>query len=140
MRLRIITPSIVIVDEDAILSLKAEDSSGSFGILPHHADFITSLSVSVMSWKSNDQKQHYCAVRGGALSVLAGQGVVVTTREAVPSDNMAKLEETVLSKFRSDIELEREEHSESARLQINAIRRIMNHLQTNRSSTAGTFS
>ena len=47
MRLRITTPLSVVVDEDGILSLRAEDATGSFGILPRHADFLTSLAISI---------------------------------------------------------------------------------------------
>jgi F-type H+-transporting ATPase subunit epsilon len=39
MRLSIVTPLEIIVDED-IVSLRAEDVSGSFGILPHNAPFL----------------------------------------------------------------------------------------------------
>ena len=52
MRLRIITPLSVVVDEDGVLALRAEDATGSFGILPRHADFLTSLAISVVSWES----------------------------------------------------------------------------------------
>ena len=34
MKLRIITPLSVVVDEDDVLALRAEDATGSFGILP----------------------------------------------------------------------------------------------------------
>ena len=39
MRLRIITPLSVVVDEDGVLALRAEDASGSFGILPRPRGF-----------------------------------------------------------------------------------------------------
>ncbi len=45
MRLRIVTPLAVVVDESDVTALRAEDESGSFGILPHHADFLTSLTI-----------------------------------------------------------------------------------------------
>ncbi len=45
MRLRITTPLAVVIDEDAVLALRAEDASGSFGIQPLHADFLTSLAI-----------------------------------------------------------------------------------------------
>jgi F-type H+-transporting ATPase subunit epsilon len=34
MRLRIVTPLSVVIDEDGVLALRAEDATGSFGILP----------------------------------------------------------------------------------------------------------
>jgi F-type H+-transporting ATPase subunit epsilon len=127
MRLRIITPLLVVVDEDGVLALRAEDATGSFGILPRHADFLTSLAISVVSWESSNGTRHYCAVRRGVLSVIAGRDIAIATREAVPGDDLATLDKTVLKRFRADIETERTEHVESTRLQLNAIRQIMRH-------------
>jgi len=129
MRLRIITPLSVVIDEDGVLALRAEDASGGFGILPHHADFLTSLAVSVVSWKSVDGTRHYCAVRHGVFSVTAGQDIAIATREAIPGDDLATLDETVLARFRADIETERTEHAASTRMQLDAIRQIMRHLR-----------
>ena len=140
MRLRIVTPLSVVTDEDGVLALRAEDATGSFGILPHHADFLTSLVISVVSWESNDGTRHHCAVRRGVLSVRGGQDIAVATREAVPGDDLATLDETVLARFRTDIENERTEHVENTRLQLNAIRQIMSHLRPDRRSGAGIFS
>ncbi len=130
MRLRIITPLAVVIDEDA-LAMRAEDDSGRFGILPGHADFLTSLAVSVVDWKRADGSRHYCAVRHGMLSVAGGTDVAVATREAIASDDLATLDATVLQRFRDDIEQERSERVESTQLQLNAIRRIVSQLQPN---------
>ena len=92
MRLRIITPLAVVVDEDGVRALRAEDATGSFGILPGHADFLTSLAISVVSWESSDGTRHYCAVRRGVLSVIAGRDIAIATREAVPGDDLATLD------------------------------------------------
>ena len=129
MRLRITTPLAVVVDEDGVLALRAEDATGSFGILPRHADFLTSLAISVVSWESGDGTRHYCAVRRGVLSVIGGQDIAIATREAVTGDDLATLDETVLARFRADIETERAERVESTRLQLNAIRQIVRHLR-----------
>jgi F-type H+-transporting ATPase subunit epsilon len=139
MRLRIITPLSVVVDEDGVLALRAEDASGSFGILPRHADFLTSLAISVVRWESSDGTQHYCAVRCGVLSVIAGRDIAIATREAVPGDDLATLDETVIGRFRADVETERTEHVQSTRLQLNAIRQIMRHLRPDRRSGLGNF-
>ena len=140
MRLHIFTPLSVIVDEDGVLALRAEDASGSFGILPRHADFLTSLAISVVSWQSSDGTRRYCAVRRGVLSVTAGGVVAIATREAVAGDDLATLDETILSRFRADIETERTERVESTRLQLNAIRQIMRRLRPEAHGGLGTFS
>jgi F-type H+-transporting ATPase subunit epsilon len=139
VRLRIITPLSVVVDEDGLLALRAEDASGSFGILPHHADFLTSLAISVVGWTSGDGTQRYCAARHGLLSVAAGQDIAIATREAVVGDDLATLDRTVLALFRADSETERMQRVESTRLQLNAIRQIMRHLRPDGQSGVGTF-
>ena len=129
MRLRITTPLDVITDQDGILSLRAEDDSGSFGIQPGHADFLTALSISVVEWNDAGGARHFCAVRRGVLTVSAGRDVAIATREAVMGDDLATLDQTVLARFRADIETERTERVESTKLQLDAIRRMVSHLR-----------
>ena len=64
-------------------------------------------------------------MRRGVLSVTGGQEIAIATREAVPGDDLATLDETVLARFRADTEAERTERVDSTRLQLNAIRQIM---------------
>jgi F-type H+-transporting ATPase subunit epsilon len=137
VKLRITTPLAVVVDEDDVIALRAEDASGGFGILPMHADFLTSLAISVLSWKNSNGTRRYCAVRSGSLSVTAGRDIVVATREAVTGDNLSTLDETVLARFRSDVEAERADRVDSTRLQLNAIRQIVDHLQPGGLSGSG---
>lgn len=129
MRLRITTPLSVVIDEDGILILSAEDASGGFGIQPNHADFLTSLAIAVVGWQSGDGTRHYCAVRGGVLTVTAGQEIAVATREAIAGDDLTTLGGTILRRFRADIEAERTDRVDSTRLQLNAIRQIVRHLR-----------
>ena len=140
MRLRITTPLSMITDEDGVLSMRGEDATGSFGILPRHADFLTSLAISVVSWQAGDGTLRYCAVRRGVLSVLGGRYIAIATHEAVLGDDLAHLDQTVLARFRADLEIERTEHVESTRLQLNAIRRIVSQLGQGRPKSGGLFS
>ena len=139
MRLRITTPLSVVVDEDGIVALRAEDATGSFGILPRHADFLTSLAISIVSWQSKDDTRHYCAVRGGVLSVDAGQQIAIATREAITGDDIATLDQAVLGRFRTDREAERTERVESTRLQLNAIRQIVSSLGSGARASKDSF-
>ena len=128
MRLRITTPLAVAVDEEGVSVLSAEDASGGFGIQPRHADFLTSLAISVVSWKGADEIRRHCAVRGGVLSVTGGQDIAISTREAVVGDDLGTLDQTVLARFRADIETERTARVESTRMQLDVIRQIVSHL------------
>jgi F-type H+-transporting ATPase subunit epsilon len=128
MKLRITTPLAVVVDADNIGALRAEDASGSFGILPGHAEFLTALTVSVIAWSDARGNAHYCAVKHGVLSVNAGREIAVATREAIEGDSLEALDQTVLARFRADLDAERVAHVESALLQLAAVRQLMRYL------------
>jgi len=129
MRLTITTPLAIVVEEDDVIVVSAEDDSGGFGILPGHADFLTSLTIGVLSWKGREGTRHYCAVRGGVLSVSTGREVAIATREAVAGDDLSLLDRTVLARFQSGIEAERAELADSTRMQLTAIRQIVRNLR-----------
>jgi F-type H+-transporting ATPase subunit epsilon len=139
MRLRITTPLAVVIDAVDVAALRADDATGSFGILPGHADFLTSLTIGVVSWHGTDDTPHYCAVRRGVLSVAGGQEIAIASREAVAGDDLATLAESVLARFRVDAEAERAERVDSTRLQLNAIRRIVGHLRASGRSGSADF-
>ncbi|MCF7701446.1 F0F1 ATP synthase subunit epsilon [Loktanella sp. M215] len=124
MNLRIVTPLTVVVTT-GIDRMTAEDASGSFGILPGHAPFLTALAISVVSWTTAGVTL-FCAVRGGVLSVDGD--VAIATPEAVPGDDLATLDAAVLARFRADADAERVDRSAATALQLNAIRRMVSRL------------
>jgi F-type H+-transporting ATPase subunit epsilon len=79
-------------------------------------------------------------VRRGVLSVIGGHDIAIATREAVPGDDLTTLDETILGRFRADIETQRAEYVENTRLHLDAIRRIMSHLRPDQHGSAGMFS
>jgi F-type H+-transporting ATPase subunit epsilon len=137
MRLLITTPTAVIVDDADVVSVRAEDESGNFGILPGHADFLTVLTVSVARWRRSDDTRRFCAVRRGVLSVKHGTLVAIATREAIVGDDLGHLEQVVLTEFRGAIENERMARTASLQLQMKAIRQIMRYLRPERHGVLG---
>lgn len=118
----------VAVYED-VVSLRAEDASGCFGILPGHADLLTVLDIGVASWRQADGQARHCAVRGGVMRVVGGDTVEIATREAILSDDLGRLESTVLAQFHAREEAERSEHSREQQLELQALREIMRYLR-----------
>jgi F-type H+-transporting ATPase subunit epsilon len=137
MRLLITTPTVVVIDDPEVTAVRAEDESGSFGILTGHADFLTALTVSVVAWHRTDGLQHYCAVRRGVLRVSAGSEVAIATREAISCDDLDHLEQVVVAKLRSALESERAARTESLQLQMKAIRQIVRYLRPERTDILG---
>lgn len=140
MRLLVTTPSAVVIDETDVTAVRAEDESGSFGIMNGHADLLTALNVCIVSWHGADERRRYCAVRRGVLSVSKtadGTEVAIATREAVPGDQLAHLEQVVLGQFRQQQETERAARTESLQLQMKAVRQIMRFLRPGQQGQTG---
>lgn len=127
MRLRITDLSAIQVDRQ-VVSVRAEDMSGSFGILPGHADFLTALAVSVVAWRDTDGRAGYCAVRNGILTVSGGNDIAIATREAHVGDDLDQLETQVLAGYRQRTEAERTVRTGAARLRMRAIRYMVEAL------------
>lgn len=127
LSLTIATPLALAVADEAVTALTAEDASGRFGLLPGHADLLTVLEISVLSWTGPAGRRH-CALRGGVLSVTGGRRVAVSSREAVVDADLDHLSDTVLARFREEQEAERVEHVDATRLQLAAIRQIITSL------------
>jgi F-type H+-transporting ATPase subunit epsilon len=70
--LTITTPAQILAASDNVVAVRAEDRSGSFGVLPGHADLLTALIPSVVRWRTVDGAARFCAVRGGCLLFPAG--------------------------------------------------------------------
>jgi F-type H+-transporting ATPase subunit epsilon len=137
MRLLITDPTAVVADHADITSLCAEDESGGFGILAGHADLLTVLPVSVVSWRHADGKMGYCAVRRGVLTVQHGTQIAIATREARRGDDLDTLEASVLVQFRAEVDAERTGRVATTRLHTEAIRRIIEALRPEGQMEAG---
>lgn len=129
MRLDITTPFATVLLTNEAVHVRAEDSSGAFGILQGHADFLTVLTVSVLTWRDGQGREHYVAVRGGMLSVQDGGSVSIATPEAVAGEDLRTLETEVLTRFQRHLDEERAARTEAQRLHVAAIRQIMRLLR-----------
>jgi F-type H+-transporting ATPase subunit epsilon len=132
MRLSVATPLAIVAEADDVAHLRAEDETGAFGILPGHADFLTALAVSVVSWRNLAGAEHHLAVRGGMLEMRGGEAITIATREAVAGDDLRQLETDVLAAFRRRIEEERAARIDAQRLYLAAIRQICRFLKSER--------
>lgn len=137
MRLLITTPTAVVLDLADVVAVRAEDESGGFGVLEGHADFLTALTPSVVSWRQADDRRRYCAVRRGILTVTRAGGVAIATHEAILGEDLDHLEEVVRTQFRQAAEAERVARTESLQLQTKAMRRIVRYLRPGPSNSFG---
>lgn len=129
MRLIVTTPMAVAVEVDAVRYLRAEDESGAFGILPGHADLVSVLAISVVTWRNHAGGEHQIAVRGGVLTVRDGNVIEIATREAVSEDTLAELGTAVLERLRQEEQSEKEAWMAATRLQLATIRYLQRYLE-----------
>ncbi len=91
-RLKIHIPSATVFDED-IEFLRAQDRTGSFGILTGHTDFLTILTPSVLIVKIKG-KELYFAVKGGILS-FRNNTATLSTESAIRGESLEELHRLV---------------------------------------------
>lgn len=132
MKLVITTPLSTVADETGVTSMRAEDDTGAFGILPGHADFLTTLSVSVVSWMTGG-REHHVAVRGGVLTVRNGDEIAIVTREAVGEDTLAELGKAVIERMKQDEESEEASRMVGTRMELATMRQIEHYIATDSS-------
>ncbi|MGP8232093.1 MAG: F0F1 ATP synthase subunit epsilon [Methylovirgula sp.] len=137
MRLVIATPTGIVIDNRDVASTRAEDASGSFGILDGHADFLTALSVCVVSWREKNGAQRFCAVRRGTLAVRNGSEVSIATREALVGDDLERLEGVVLHEFRQAAEAEIASRAANLQMQMAVVRQIIRYLRPQKQGLLG---
>jgi F-type H+-transporting ATPase subunit epsilon len=131
LHLTVTTPSQILVESDDVVAVRAEDQSGSFGILPGHADLLTVLVPSVLRWRTADGAARYCAVRGGVFTVAAGRDIAVACREGVVGDSLEDLEAKVRTVRAQELEADRKARVEEVRLHALAVRQLLRYLRPN---------
>jgi F-type H+-transporting ATPase subunit epsilon len=132
MNLTVTTPLAIITEAGNVSHVRAEDDTGAFGILHGHADFLTALAISVVSWRDEGGAEHHIAVRGGMLAVRGGETVAIATREAVADDDLHRLETEVIADFQRRNEEEVTARMDAQRLYLAAIRQIYRFLRPDR--------
>jgi len=131
LHLIVTTPSQILIDSADVTAVRAEDRSGSFGILPGHADLLTVLVPSVLRWRTADGATRFCAVRGGLFTVSAGREVGVACREGVLGDSLEDLEARVRAVREQQLEADRKARVEQVRLHAMAVRQLLRYLRPN---------
>jgi F-type H+-transporting ATPase subunit epsilon len=120
LTLTVATPLRVWFDAVEIVSLRAEDESGSFGIRAGHADFVTLLTPSVVRWTCAD---------GTTLLVSRGVQISIACREAISGDSLESLEAGVRSRHAEEDDAARRARVEQLQLHARAVRQMLRYLR-----------
>ena len=98
MKLNILLPFMVLLDEKGVLQVNIETSEGAFGLLEHRLDCVAPLSPGILSYRDHRNKEIFFAIDKGIL-VKTGSKVSVSVRNAVAGDDLDHLHEVVIKQF-----------------------------------------
>ncbi len=122
MRLKILLPSHVLIDEQA-QKIIARGINGSFCLEPRHVDFVSALAPGLLQFIDESGSEVFVAVDEGVL-VKCGDEVLISAYHAVKGEALETLKETVDQRFRQLDESERMARSALARLEAGVVRRF----------------
>ena len=129
LQLIIATPAKLLAEVDDVRSLRAEDDSGAFGVLPGHADLLTVLPPSVVRWTKGDGATRYCALSGGVLRVAGGKRVAIACRRGAVGDDLPALKVEIEALRSAELDADRRARVEQTRLHARALRQLMRYLK-----------
>ena len=126
MRLRVTTPTQVVVDRD-VAYVQAEDPSGRFAVLPGHERYLTAVVPSIVIYRvAAGGREAYVAVRHGVLRVTE-EGVEVAVRDAHASDDLAGLQQSIREDRKNRGSRSYRSSRSLYQMQISAWRRLMEY-------------
>lgn len=123
MRLKVLLPSRVLVDEE-VTKVIAEGGNGFFCLLPRHVDWLAALVPGLFLFVTQEGKEEFMAVDEGIL-VKRGDEVLVSTRNATLGPDLGMLQRTVEEEYRLLDERERMMNSALAKLEADLVRRFI---------------
>lgn len=122
MRLKVLIPSGVLLDEEA-QKVNAEGRDGAFCLLPRHVDFVSALAPGLLAFTGPDGERF--VAHDEAVLVKCGAEVLVATRQASFGGDLEKMEQAIAERFAGLDEQEREVRSSLARLEAGFTRRFL---------------
>ena len=120
MRLKLLTPTHVVVDQ-TVIKVVAESEHGSFCLLPQHVDFLAALVPSLLAFTDENGIEQFVAVDEGVL-VKRGAEVLVSTDQAICSTDLEQLRDAVRKEFQALDDRERAAHAAAAKLEASFLR------------------
>jgi F-type H+-transporting ATPase subunit epsilon len=122
MTLKILLPTSKFLEEK-VEKVKGEGFEGEFCLRPRHIDYATVLIPGIFSYIPTSGKDNYIALDQGIL-VKQGFKVIMVTRRAIAGE-LGQLNEEVENMLAERDELEKQNRSAVAMLEIGFIKRFL---------------
>jgi F-type H+-transporting ATPase subunit epsilon len=128
MRLRILLPTRVLLDEKAVKVI-ADAENGSFCLLPRHVDFVAALPPGVLTFETPESEEVFVGLAEATLIKCGGE-VEVATFNGVRGTDLSRLRQHVEGDFLRLSEREASARSALDRLEAGVVRRFMDLQRT----------
>ena len=123
MTLKVLLPFQVFSITTEVTRIVARTPAGSFGLLPHRLDCVSTLVPGILIYETEALGEVYVALDEGIL-VKTGTEVFVSVRNAVGGTDLGQLREAVEREFLNLDEQEQGVRSVLAKLESGFIRRL----------------
>ena len=123
MRLKVLLPFQVFVEEADVSRIVADTPAGSFGLLPHRLDCVAALAPGILIYETAAEGEVCLAVDEGVL-VKTGDDVLVSVRRALRGKDLAALRDDVAMQFLAEDEQAQSLRSAMAKVESSFLRRF----------------
>ena len=123
MRLKVLLPFQVFVEDADVSRIVADTPAGSFGLLPHRLDCVAALAPGILIYETAVKGEVCLAVDEGVL-VKTGDDVLVSVRRALRGKDLAALRDDVAKQFLAEDEQAQTLRSAMAKVESGFLRRF----------------
>ena len=124
MRLKILLPYRVFVDEGDITHIMVVTRAGTFGLLPHRLDCTAGIAPGILAYRNKAGTDVYLAIDEGVL-IKTGPDVIISVRNAVGGKDLGQLRVAVEHEFLSLDERKRSLRNLIAKVESDFVRRFL---------------
>jgi len=126
IHLDIVTPEKVIFS-DSVDMVTAPGTLGEFGVLPGHADFVTSIEIGEVCIKKGD-KSYFVAISGGFAEVMSDRVIILADTAEMSQEIDIKRAEAAKNKAEEKLKTITSEDEEYQEM-VNALKRAENRIR-----------
>ncbi|MFA6076241.1 MAG: F0F1 ATP synthase subunit epsilon [Negativicutes bacterium] len=123
MRLKVILPHQLFLEQDDVKRVVVETTAGAMGILPHRLDCAAPLVPGILIYETA-QGENYLALGAGML-VKTGLDVSIAVGNAISGADLENLRQVVVMQLTKVDEQERNVRTALAKLESNFVRRFL---------------
>lgn len=98
MKLKVLLPFRILLDEDDVRQVNIETKEGAFGLLERRLDCVAAISPGILSYRNHQNVEIFFAVDQG-VAIKTGAQISISVRDAVKGDDLEHLHEVVNEQF-----------------------------------------